>query len=67
MNTIAQQESFVKESLFQFITKNIPNADLNVIDEIVLSYVISVLEQASRDPCFDLDGKTIVLYYTNLF
>ncbi|CAK1593039.1 unnamed protein product [Parnassius mnemosyne] len=56
MSSIAQQESFVKASLFQFITKNIPNADLNVIDDIVLSYVISILEEASQDPCFDVEG-----------
>ncbi|KAJ0182932.1 hypothetical protein K1T71_000908 [Dendrolimus kikuchii] len=56
MSAIAQQESLVKESLFQFITKNIPSADLNVIDDIVLSYVISILEEASQDPCFDVEG-----------
>ncbi|XP_060808987.1 CUE domain-containing protein 2-A isoform X2 [Amyelois transitella] len=56
MSAIAQQESLVKESLFQFITRNIPSADLNVIDDIVLSYVISILEEASQDPCFDVDG-----------
>ncbi|KAL0809284.1 hypothetical protein ABMA28_011501 [Loxostege sticticalis] len=56
MSAIAQQESLVKESLFQFITKNIPSANLNVIDDIVLSYVISILEEASQDPCFDVEG-----------
>ncbi|XP_037300637.1 CUE domain-containing protein 2 [Manduca sexta] len=56
MSAIAQQESLVKESLFQFITKNVPSADLSVIDEIVLSYVISILEEASQDPCFDVEG-----------
>ncbi|XP_049883901.1 CUE domain-containing protein 2 [Pectinophora gossypiella] len=56
MSAIAQQESVVKESLFQFITKHIPSADLNVIDDIVLSYVISILEEASQDPCFDVEG-----------
>lgn len=56
MSAIAQQESLVKESLFQFITKNIPSADLSVIDDIVLSYVISILEEASQDPCFDVEG-----------
>lgn len=57
MSAIAQQESFVKESLFQFIIKNVPKADLNVIDDIVLSYVISILEEASQDPCFDVEGR----------
>ncbi|CAG9131730.1 hypothetical protein JYU34_021737 [Plutella xylostella] len=56
MSSIAQQESLVKESLFQFITRNIPSADLNGIDDIVLSYVISILEEASQDPCFDVEG-----------
>ncbi|KAM3956247.1 CUE domain-containing protein 2 [Aphomia sociella] len=56
MSAIAQQESLVKESLFQFITKNIPSANLNVIDDIVLAYVISILEEASQDPCFDVEG-----------
>lgn len=57
MSAIAQQESLVKESLFQFIVKHVPNADLSVIDDIVLSYVISILEEASQDPCFDVEGK----------
>lgn len=57
MSSIAQQESLVKESLFEFVTQNIPSADLNLIDEIVLSYVISILEEASQDPCFDVEGK----------
>ncbi|XP_026739906.1 CUE domain-containing protein 2 [Trichoplusia ni] len=56
MSAIAQQESLVKESLFQFIVKHVPNADLSVIDDIVLSYVISILEEASQDPCFDVEG-----------
>ncbi|XP_077300568.1 CUE domain-containing protein 2 [Arctopsyche grandis] len=56
MSTIAEQETLVKESLFQFVTKNIPSADLNLIDEIVLSYVTSILEEASREPCFDVEG-----------
>lgn len=59
MSAIAQQESLVKESLFQFITRNIPTADLNVIDDIVLAYVISILEEASQDPCFDVEGRNV--------
>lgn len=61
MSSIAQQGSFVKASLFQFITKYIPTADLNVIDDIVLSYVISILEEASQDPCFDVEGTEYTL------
>ncbi|XP_035456170.2 CUE domain-containing protein 2 isoform X3 [Spodoptera frugiperda] len=56
MSAIAQQKVLVKEGLFQFITKHIPSADLNVIDDIVLTYVISILEEASQDPCFDVEG-----------
>lgn len=70
MSAIAQQESLVKESLFQFITKNIPSANLNVIDDIVLSYVISILEEASQDPCFDVEGKIFknnTCFYTKWF
>lgn len=55
--TIAEQESTIKESLFQFVKRYIPNADLNLIDEIVLSYVIAILEEASSDPVFDVEGK----------
>lgn len=62
MSAIAQQESLVKESLFQFISKHIPNANINVIDEIVLSYVISILEEASQDPCFDVEGEKTAEY-----
>ncbi|KAJ8707672.1 hypothetical protein PYW07_011349 [Mythimna separata] len=56
MSAIAQQKVLVKEGLFQFITKHIPSADLNVIDDIVLNYVLSILEEASQDPCFDVEG-----------
>lgn len=35
-----------------------PGSDLHAvdIDEIVLSYVISVLEESTQDPCFDVEG-----------
>lgn len=52
-----QQESIVKESLFRFIMNNIPTANLTQIDDIVLSYVISILEESSQDSVFDVDGK----------
>lgn len=57
MTNIAQQHDVVKNSLFQFINTHIPGADLNIVDDIVLSYVISILEEASQDPCFDVEGK----------
>ncbi|VVC98860.1 unnamed protein product [Leptidea sinapis] len=56
MSTVAQQESLIKESLFHFITKNIPTANISVIDDIALSYVISIIESASQDSCFDIEG-----------
>lgn len=66
MSAIAQQETLVKQSLFQFIVRNIPSADLSVIDEIVLSYVISILEEASQDPCFDVEGKIKCNFVKNI-
>ncbi|KAK4878363.1 hypothetical protein RN001_010869 [Aquatica leii] len=53
---IARQESQIKESLLDFVKSHIPNADLNLIDEIVLSYVVAVLEDVSTDPVFDVEG-----------
>lgn len=54
--TIAEQESKIKDSLFEFIKKYIPNADLSLVDEIVLSYVVAILEDVSSDPVFDVEG-----------
>lgn len=56
MSSIAQQHDLVKNSLFKFINTHIPGADLSIVDDIVLSYVISILEEASQDPCFDVEG-----------
>ncbi|XP_026322662.1 CUE domain-containing protein 2 [Hyposmocoma kahamanoa] len=56
MSALMQQESIVKESLFRFIMNNIPTANLTQIDDIVLSYVISILEESSQDSVFDVDG-----------
>ncbi|KAJ8978678.1 hypothetical protein NQ317_015646 [Molorchus minor] len=53
---IAEQESKIKDSLFEFVKGHIPGADLNLIDEIVLSYVIAVLEDVGSDPIFDVEG-----------
>lgn len=57
MANIEKQHEIVKKSLFDFVNKHICGADLSVVDEIVLSYVISILEEASQDPCFDVDGR----------
>ncbi|XP_072948695.1 CUE domain-containing protein 2 [Epargyreus clarus] len=48
--------SEVKQSLFNFINKNIPTANVSAIDDIVLSYVVTIIEEASRDSCFDVEG-----------
>lgn len=56
MTNIEQQHELVKNSLQQFVSAHIPGADFSVVDEIVLSYIISILEGASDDPCFDVDG-----------
>ncbi|KAJ8958442.1 hypothetical protein NQ318_002229 [Aromia moschata] len=53
---IAEQETKIKDSLFEFVKTHIPAADLNLIDEIVLSYVIAVLEDVGSDPVFDVEG-----------
>lgn len=57
MANIEKQHEIVKTSLFKFVNEHIPGADLSVVDEIVLAYVISILEEASQDPCFDIDGS----------
>lgn len=61
MANIDKQHEIVKTSLFQFINTHISGADLSVVDSIVLSYVISILEEASQDPCFDIDGMCLFL------
>lgn len=56
MTNLERQHELVKNSLVQFVSAHIPGADFSVIDEIVLSYIISILEEASQDPCFDVEG-----------
>ena len=56
MTNFEKQHEIVKRSLVQFVSGHIPRADFSVVDEIVLSYVISILEEASQDPCFDIEG-----------
>lgn len=58
---IAEQETKIKNSLFEFVKTHIPDADLNLIDEIVLSYVVAVLEDVSSDPVFDVEGVIYTL------
>lgn len=58
--------TFVKDSLFKFITSRIPNADLSVIDDIILSYVYSTFEGGSEEFFGQLNGKLylFMLYYS---
>lgn len=59
-SSFADKESIVKESLFKFLRKHTPNAQLSLIDEIVLSYVVSILEdlgtEESVEEAFDVEG-----------
>lgn len=54
---VNEQHAIVKKSLSQFMKKNIPGAKLNKVDQIVLEYVVSILEEASQDESFDFEGK----------
>lgn len=56
---VNEQHAIVKKSLSQFMKKNIPGSKLKKIDQIVLEYVISmipILEEASQDETFDVEG-----------
>jgi hypothetical protein len=57
MTNIEQHHDMVKKSLSQFIKKHIPGANLKHVDQIVLEYVISILEEASQDESFDVEGE----------
>ncbi|KAJ3651143.1 hypothetical protein Zmor_017199 [Zophobas morio] len=52
---IADQEVTIKDSLFEFVRTHTTNADLTLIDDIVLSYVIAILEDVSSDPVFNVE------------
>lgn len=65
MTNIDKLHEMVKSSLFQFVNKHIKAADLSVVDEIVLNYVIAILEEATEDPSFDVDGE--FLFFLFLF
>lgn len=56
MANLEKQHAIVKGSLSAFVNTHIAGVDLSVVDDIVLSYIISILEEASADPCFDVDG-----------
>lgn len=59
--------AFVKDSLFKFITSHIPNADLSVIDDIILSYVYSTFEGGSEEFYSQLNGELFFfIHYESL-
>lgn len=55
MASVAKQQDLVKKSLVHFVSAHIPKADFSVVDEIVLTYIISILGEGSQDPCFEVD------------
>lgn len=61
--TIADQEIKIKDALFEFVRNHTTNADLSLIDDIVLSYVVSILEDVSSDPVFSVEGILNFLYF----
>nr|SVE75272.1 EOG090X0A55 [Daphnia dolichocephala] len=65
MSCVEDQEVLVKESLLVFLKDNIPQANLSHIDEIVLSYVVSILEEIGSDLCqediFDVESFSEML------
>ncbi|XP_044764134.1 CUE domain-containing protein 2 [Coccinella septempunctata] len=52
---LAGQETRIKDSLLDFVKTHIPNADLNLIDDIILSYAVAILEDIGDDPNFDVE------------
>lgn len=56
---LAGQETKIKDSLLDFVKTHIPDANLNLIDDIILSYAASILEDIGDDPNFDVEGNTI--------
>lgn len=60
MTNLEQHHEIVKSSLFHFIKKHIPGANLSVVDQIVLEYVVSILEEASQDESFDVEGTIYI-------
>ncbi|KAH1011028.1 hypothetical protein HUJ04_000470 [Dendroctonus ponderosae] len=49
-------DTTLRDSLFDFVRFHISDADLNLIDDIVLSYVIAFLEDVGDDSHFDVEG-----------
>ncbi|KAL7291040.1 hypothetical protein TKK_0015176 [Trichogramma kaykai] len=54
--TMNEKEELVKKSLFSFVRKQVPTAQLNLIDDIVLGYVVSMVEESAIEEELDVDG-----------
>ncbi|OXU19285.1 CUE domain-containing protein 2 [Nasonia vitripennis] len=54
--TMNEKEELVKKSLFSFVRKQVPTAQLNLIDDIVLGYVVSMVEESALEDELDVDG-----------
>nr|CAG4636367.1 EOG090X0A55 [Eubosmina coregoni]SVE69946.1 EOG090X0A55 [Eubosmina coregoni] len=55
MSFFKDQEVLVKQSLIFFLQTNIPQANLSYVDEIVLSYVASILEELGSESSQEAD------------
>ncbi|XP_057341983.1 CUE domain-containing protein 2 [Microplitis mediator] len=51
-----EKEELVKKSLFNFVRKQVPTAQLSLIDDIVLSYVVSMVEESALEEELDVEG-----------
>nr|XP_033326308.1 CUE domain-containing protein 2-A [Megalopta genalis]XP_033326309.1 CUE domain-containing protein 2-A [Megalopta genalis] len=54
--TMDEKEELVKKSLFSFVRKEVPTAQLSLIDDIVLGYVVSMVEESALEEDLDVDG-----------
>lgn len=62
-SSMSEQENIIKDSLFTLVKKHVPSAKLSDIDEIVLSYVISILEDLGSEADVEV---SFVLFYCKL-
>jgi len=65
MSCAEEQEAIIKESLLKFLQDNFPQSKLGHIDEIVLSYVVSILEELGsewgQEELFDVESFSEML------
>lgn len=55
--TARENLAIVKDSLFKFILARIPDANVSLIDDIMLSYVYGTFETSTDDFYTQLGGK----------